>query len=98
MKAVYVYSGEYVSSHSGYGEWRGMFRMSQKQGGIQARDDKGLNKVVVVRKGQKDGFESQIYGTSWIRLKLGGGKEGTWFLAWAYWLGGGSVTHLLQTL
>lgn len=35
-----------------------MFRMSCKWGGIQARDDKGLNKVVVVRKGEKDGFES----------------------------------------
>lgn len=42
--------------------------------GIQARDDKGLNKVVVTRKEQKDGFERDLRGSidrsSLIRPKV----------------------------
>lgn len=48
--------------------------------GIQARDDKGLNKVVVMRKEQKDGFGSylrgSIDGTSLIRPKVEVKREG----------------------
>lgn len=58
MKGVYMYNGEYVSSHS---EVVGSGKESWKEleaGGVQARDDKGLHKVVVVRKGQENSFES----------------------------------------
>lgn len=48
--------------------------------GVQARDERGLNKAVVVRKEQKDGFESYlrggIDGTSLIRPKVEVKRQG----------------------